>query len=364
MVYVAGAGKDYCSLRECLPFSEYVLLDSNPNKIGKLFMDKEVFPYSELSKASSDDVVYVSSERYFDDISDTIRDFNKNVSIVNLAEYIWKKIKDTIPSIISNNDYTYDVTIDVKEWLNSALIDETTFWRWALVNAIEQKDERLMKREFDYPFQKIEINGNSTIIDVGCGLLPQFGNQLGDAIIDYHPVDPLAYEYNKILAENSVVLPVSPEFAIGELLSKFFLENSADFVIMNNALDHCIDPIRVLVEMLKVCKVNGNVIMLHADSEGIFENYSGMHKWNISEYKGNLFIFDNKGNVINVNKYLDGVARVTVNRIPLDYRDGILCKIEKTTKTVNELEGTFSDISGELIKELFDKLCANTSRTK
>ena len=125
---------------------------------------------------------------------------------------------------------------------------------------------------------------------------------------------------------------------------------------MHNALDHCIDPMRVLIEMAKICKIGGSILLFHADAEGIFENYSGMHKWNITEQKGNMYIFDNKKNMVNVSQYMKDFANLVTYRVPFTYRDGVVCRIEKTAELPEKITNNFDDISGELIDKLFERL--------
>lgn len=356
MIYVAGAGKDYCALAADIPFIQYLLIDADKNKIGKKVLGRCVYPYDELRKSTTEDVVYISSERYYNEIFNNIRLINSTIRIENLSEYIWKIKSEIIPGIINNAKKRYEVKLDVRMWLDSALKDETTFWEWSVKTAVNNGDIRLFEREFVYPYGKIEFSGKEKIVDVGCGPLPKFGNTYDKKLLKYYPVDPLAYQYQKILKANNVNIPVKPSFAIGELLSKFFKSNYADYVIMHNALDHCIDPLRVLLEMVKICKIGGKILLFHADAEGIFENYSGMHKWNITEFDGNMYIFDNKKNMVNVSEYIKDFADMSVCRFPMNYRDGIVCVIQKKSDVPKKIESQFNDISGELIKYLFERL--------
>ena len=356
MIYIAGAGKDYCALSREISFGEYMLLDADTNKIGKDIMGKRVYSYDELYNATVDDIVYISSERYYDEIASKIRLINDAVQIENLAKYIWTKKSSIIAEIIDGTKEQYKVKLDVKTWLDSALKDETSYWEWAVKNSVKNNDVRLLTREFEYPYDSIKVSGGDVIVDIGCGPLPKFGNTHNKEILNYHPVDPLAHQYQKILNSNNVHLPVTPKFAIGELLSCFFKKNSADYVIMHNALDHCIDPMRVLIEMAEICKIGGSILLFHADAEGIFENYSGMHKWNITEQKGSMYIFDNKKNMVNVSQYMKDFANLVTYRVPLTYRDGIVCRIEKTAELPEKITNNFDDISGELIDKLFERL--------
>lgn len=195
------------------------------------------------------------------------------------------------------------------------------------------------------------------VIDIGCGPLPKFGNKLSDGVINYQPVDPMAHQYIRLLNENEIQLPITPKFGMAELLSLFYKENCADYVIIHNALDHTYDIMRALIEMLRVCKVEGYVLMNHMDSEGIFENYSGMYQWNITEHYGDLYFF-NKEVGINVTKTLFEFADVNIKRNTIDYRDEIIVRIKKKKNIPINIIKQYDEelIAGSLISELFKRI--------
>lgn len=147
---------------------------------------------------------------------------------------------------------------DVQEWIEEALHSEMGYWEKQVPIWKAKGDNCLSKRDFHYSYnEEIEFRNDDIILDVGCGPLPKFGNMMNGKEIKYVPVDPLAYQYQKIIHKNGIKLPVEPSFAIMEALTNFYNKNSADYVIVNNALDHSIDIMRAFIECLQVVKIGG-----------------------------------------------------------------------------------------------------------
>lgn len=42
------------------------------------------------------------------------------------------------------------------------------------------------------------------------------------------------------------------------------------------------DPLIGIYQMLRICKINGKVILRHHENEAVNERYEGFHKWNLS----------------------------------------------------------------------------------
>jgi SAM-dependent methyltransferase len=170
----------------------------------------------------------------------------------------------------------------------SAGIDaEIKFWRrWAATGGSEWPDE--FRRRLD-PLAALDTRlgelarGNGTvarILDVGAGPLTVLGKRYLDISLDIVACDPLAGAYRRILEDYNVAPLVPTEFAIVEDLSCFFESSSFDIVFCQNALDHSFDPCRGILEMLRVVKPGGHVVLRHARNEAVHENYVGFHQFN------------------------------------------------------------------------------------
>jgi ubiquinone/menaquinone biosynthesis C-methylase UbiE len=89
-----------------------------------------------------------------------------------------------------------------------------------------------------------------------------------------------------------------------------------DIVHIRNALDHTIDPVKSMFEMNKVLKKNGFLIIHGFENEAIFENWQGMHQWNLSLEK-NLLLISNIDGFVNDFSMLNSKA-VYTKRVSLD----------------------------------------------
>lgn len=96
-----------------------------------------------------------------------------------------------------------------------------------------------------------------------------------------------------------------------ELISEFYAHKSADIVLIDNALDHCIDPYKSILECLQIVKPGGCLSLRHRCLEGVKEYYYGLHNWNL-DYEGSDFIIWNENNYINVSKRLKDEVDVQI----------------------------------------------------
>jgi ubiquinone/menaquinone biosynthesis C-methylase UbiE len=100
-----------------------------------------------------------------------------------------------------------------------------------------------------------QVGNGATILDVGAGPVTVLGKKWKQYEFSIHAVDPLAELYNRLVATSGVTPVVRTEFALAEDLSAFFDPASFDIVHCRNALDHSFDPLRGILEMLRVVKV-------------------------------------------------------------------------------------------------------------
>ena len=71
-----------------------------------------------------------------------------------------------------------------------------------------------------------------------------------------------------------------------EQLSASYAPDSADFIHIRNALDHCTDPMTGILQALTVAKTGGIVYLNHHRDEAVREAYRGFHQYNITEEAG------------------------------------------------------------------------------
>jgi SAM-dependent methyltransferase len=112
------------------------------------------------------------------------------------------------------------------------------------------------------------------------------------APIDLVASDPLARVYEALLAEANLAPPVRTTFALAEDLSVFFDHSSFDAVHCRNALDHSFDPMKGVLEMLRVVRPGRAVVLIHRQNEAESENYTGFHQYNFSMNAGRFTIWN------------------------------------------------------------------------
>lgn len=205
----------------------------------------------------------------------------------------------------------------IVDWL-TAIDDEITFWSiWFETKGLHWPEDYLSRTEGNVEFAYPDIIAGKErvkVLDVGSGPISRLGNIAGDTTIELSACDPLAFVYKELLDKAGVKPYVLSEFAMTEKLCEAYPKDSFDIVNMTNALDHSINPLLGVYNMLAVCKQGGSVTLYHRENEAEFEGYLGLHKWNISEESGSL-IFWNKSQRINVTGILGENAAVKVSRI-------------------------------------------------
>ena len=133
------------------------------------------------------------------------------------------------------------------------------------------------------------------LLDVGAGPLTSFGKRWTGRTLEIFPVDPLADEYNALLARLGLRAPAPSRPGHGEKLSGQFEENFFDLALASNSLDHCYDPLLVIRHMLTLVKPGGHVFLGHFANEGVQAGYTGLHQWDFSIQQGDMLLSDGRG---------------------------------------------------------------------
>jgi SAM-dependent methyltransferase len=159
-----------------------------------------------------------------------------------------------------------------------------------------------------------------SILDVGAGPISSVGGLFRGTALTVVAVDPLADEYNRLLDRAGLVPPVRTERVEGELLAERFDSDSFDIAYSRNALDHAVDPVLIVEEMLAVVRPGGHVLLRHGRNEAVSEAYVQLHQWNFDERDGQFIVW-REGHETNVSEMLAGRAEVTC-RSELSDEDG------------------------------------------
>lgn len=168
------------------------------------------------------------------------------------------------------------------------------------------------------------------ILDVGAGPLSWLGTQWPGHSVELIAVDPLAPVYDILLGWHGITPPVRTRFASAERLSKLFPHGYFDLVHARNSLDHGIDPLAALREMLAVLKPGRQMFLQHASHEASNQQYKGLHKWNFYLQDGDLMLGSRKRLAVNITEEFRPLATV---RSSLDPSNMITTRIQKLPAT-------------------------------
>ena len=255
-------------------------------------------------------------------------DFHNNVELTFFCEHANQKYEISFEEKMARWMDSY--LSEVSFWNDDVARPEGTYWN-------HYKD-RTSEKDFYCERLLPYVQKNSIILDVGCGICSQYGDIYNGEKINISGVDPLAAFYNRInrrsfkeyeLGEN---IP-NVKFGMFELLSYQFDTEYADIIIIDNALDHCIDPVMAIIECLKVLKTGGLLSTFHHVDEAYKALYSDLHQWNISCDSEKNFIIWNQQNYINLSELLGEYVEfelVISDKIAIETPfGGVMCNMKK-----------------------------------
>lgn len=237
------------------------------------------------------------------------------------------------------------------KWMKGILY-EVAFWNatykrkasreWILNDA--KLNHEIELHNFDaaaFLRERMLVEENPLVLDIGCGMTYFTGNLLGGKPINMQFVDPLAHFYNDILEKYKVTKAPRITFGMMEYLSAFYPEKDVSLAIIQNALDHSENPIKGIIQSLAVLKPGGILYLKHYPNEAEKEQYRGFHQFNITIEDG-CYIIWNKDNRVNVNELVKDFAEVEVSTY--DNPDEIIAVIRKTAEVPDSLLTPLEDV--------------------
>lgn len=210
--------------------------------------------------------------------------------------------------------------VDFNKWSNG-IVYEIAFWnnvyRWShTFNGMMEWSNHggvINLEQYDVNAYLSSLS-NPLVLDVGCGMSYATGNYIECSGrlqgLNIHYIDPLAFQFNKILHSYHKQLP-EIEFGMIEYLSAFYPNHDVDMVIVQNALDHSANPIKGIYEALDTLRINGILYLNHHPNEAETEHYKGFHQYNICKEANDLIIW-NKSERWSINQILSSIAEVKV----------------------------------------------------
>jgi SAM-dependent methyltransferase len=159
------------------------------------------------------------------------------------------------------------------------------------------------------------------ILDVGAGPITVVGQRdPRDPArkLEVVAVDPLAGEYARLMQRFRLNPPVRTQQLRGEDIADVFGSGAFDIVYARNALDHSVDPMAIIENMVRVVKPGGTIALRHYRREGEQERYEQLHQWNFDVQDGNLWLWSRRRRH-NVTERLNGRASVRARLKPTSH---------------------------------------------
>jgi len=128
------------------------------------------------------------------------------------------------------------------------------------------------------------------VLDVGAGPVTALGKRHDSKRLSITAVDPLADEYAALLKRHRLDPPVRTRRGAGEELARLFGRGAFDLVIAQRCIDHSVDPVACVKNMVEVCRVGGVVALEHEENLAVNAAYRGLHQWNFGLRGGELVV--------------------------------------------------------------------------
>jgi len=213
---------------------------------------------------------------------------------------------------------------DEAQWRARAK-EEVGFWsKWIRTGGMRWKEGFERKTDPHAPLApllaqflpELDLTSGQTleILDIGSGPLSWVGTTHPDFAISVTAVDPLADEYNAELDQRGVQGVGRPVKGYFETALWQFGPDRFDIVWCANSLDHSIDPVIGLYNIVNLCRNGGGVILMFHPDEAEREDYVGLHQWNLN-VAGERLTLTRHGQRFDLMKLLDEQEGVRVRTL-------------------------------------------------
>ncbi len=198
------------------------------------------------------------------------------------------------------------------EW-SAGIQSEVDFWRhWLETKGDRWPEDYTQRTDPSAPvdpwvFGFLGSPRKVSVLDVGSGPLTMMGKVWGDARIDLSACDALGAIYAQLPYPEG--LPLIEVAAVkSEELSKHYPPNSFDLVYARNTLDHGIDPLAAVTEMIRVAKPGGLIVSQHWPNEGTRENWEGFHQWDLYVASDDWLMRNKAGDIVSITSSVRNYA--------------------------------------------------------
>jgi SAM-dependent methyltransferase len=209
------------------------------------------------------------------------------------------------------------------EWLDTGGLQWPEDFRFAMDPEAEVADPLLREILEASPRARVSI------LDVGAGPLTGVGARYRGKDLAVTAVDLLAREYDCILRERGIDPRIRTQPVSGEDLLERFLPDSFDVAFARNALDHALDPLPIIENMVAVVRTGGYVVLRHAPNEAVTERYEQLHQWNFDERDGRCIVWRRPGHERDVAVELGDRVELRCTRDQFIGYEWVCCTIRK-----------------------------------
>lgn len=307
----------------------YAVCDRDKTKHGTRFCGFLIISPEDLFELCQKDkiegIILAVTTKFMEELKEEVeKHFPPDVKVLHYEEFLNPKKIEYITELKSHMCFRWDVHFNTLslDWIQR-FISEVKYWIEDDIKTDGRYHSdylnRLNNRDFNglYQNQSVahKVFDGAVVMDIGCGCVSMFGENLPDGgKVQLIPVDPLAPFYNLLNKRfsNGKIQERVCCFGLFEFIANFYKRNHCDLIIIRNALDHCIDPYKSIIECLYILKKGGSLHMCHHMAEAEFENYSGLHQWNIDCNNNDLIIW-NPDHAVNVSESLKDISDITIS---------------------------------------------------
>jgi len=256
------------------------------------------------------------------------------MSVLSKARKVFKRggVHRLVSVLVSQ--YGLPIPLSAKFRHTDGLPSELGFWdAYFRTKGLQWADSYGIRLDPDFPLQPrpaalLPPQSEVHILDVGAGPLTYLGKKTEGKQINITAVDPLALEYDNILSKYQVIPIIRTQKLAAEELTKRFPPNSFDLVFARNCIDHSYDPQRAILQMIKVVKSGGYVLLEHTPNEADNENYDGLHQWNFSMSANGHFLIGSRSKQVDITGKFAEHCTMTCEMV-VDQGDWLITRIRK-----------------------------------
>lgn len=219
----------------------------------------------------------------------------KEKGVTGIVRTLRRKLADLVPRSAQSR------------W-KDGIASELSFWdSYYRTKGLQWSDAYGHRFDADLPIQPrvaalLPAQTDIHILDVGAGPQTFLGKKADGKRLTITAVDPLAEEYDKILAKYGIEPLIRTQKLAAEDLTKQFARGKFDLVVARNCIDHAADPEQAVLQMVEVLKADCYVLMEHKVNEAEAEGYEGLHQWNFSMTDQGEFLIRSRSTSVNMTQ--------------------------------------------------------------